>query len=116
MKKYFVVLIIILISGIFVFSDVKKVEAENVYGGFVTNSIFCNCSGNFLVNITPPKGGQFIYQPGSQAYLNFNLPGPGIWALGLYSPGGICLMYSGDSCKPFGAPIGTIRPTSGTSL
>lgn len=112
MSKFIKILVLILILS---FVSTVPAHALN-FGGMVTTSIFCTCSGNFLLNITPPVGGQFLYQPGTQSFLNFNLPRAGVWALGLYTPGGVCLMWAGESCKPFGAPVGTISPVVGTSL
>ncbi len=98
---------------------IYKTQASGLlpFGGLVAASIPCTCStGMFLLTIGPPRGGQFIYQTGTQAFQNFNLPRPGVWALGLYSPVGVCLVYAGKSCVPFGLPIGTITSVTGTSL
>lgn len=88
-----------------------------IFGGVVVSSVPCPCSGNFLLTISPPVGGQFVYYPGTQAYMSYNLgPTSGMWALGLYTPGGVCLVPAGKGCAPFGVPIGTITPTVGSSL
>jgi len=90
------------------------------FGGFVSSSYYCNCSFNFLLTFTPaampPGTFQLMYQTGTPQYPNFQLPRPGVWALGLYSPGGTCLQWAGKICVPIGLPIGTITPTVGTSL
>jgi len=110
----FVVIVTVLLS-LFAFL-LLQAQSPNFFGGFVTTSIYCTCSNNFLLTIGPPVGGQFIYQPGTPQYPYHSLPRAGVWALGLYSPGGICLMFVGKGCSPFGAPIGTITPIVGTSL
>lgn len=116
MKNLFLSVAVILVGvtiSAFVF-----VSAQNPFnfGGFVLASIPCTCSGNFLLTIGPPVGGQFVYYPGTQAFLHFNLPRPGVWAVGSYTPGGACLQFAGKICVPFGVPLGTITPQVGTSL
>ena len=93
------------------------------FGGFVLATFPCSCTLNFLLVISPPKGGLFIYSPFAppllQAFLNFNLPRPGLWALGFYIPGGICLTGVPPFCVPLGITgtiKGTILPIVGTSL
>lgn len=98
--------------------EVQKAEAQNPFnfGGIVAWSYFCECSGDFLLYVTPPKDGFFMwYSPGDQ-YANYMLPSTGVWTLGLYAPFGICLIYVGESCEEFIHPAGTILPTVGTSL
>lgn len=115
-RNLFAVLIsVALIISVYIY----KTQAIGLlpFGGLVVASIPCTCStGMFLLTIGPPVGGQFVYQTGTQAFQNFNLPRAGVWALGLYSPVGVCLVYAGKSCVPFGLPIGTITSVTGTSL
>ena len=89
------------------------------FGGFVASSIPCTCSAGFLLTVVPfppPIGGQFVYQIGTPQLAWFMLPSPGVWTLGEYSPGGICLIFIGKGCAPIGVPIGTILPIVGTGL
>ncbi|MEK7390919.1 MAG: hypothetical protein AAB635_02160 [Patescibacteria group bacterium] len=118
-KKIIIFFLILAVIVVVAYSILKYTKGIGLlpFGGKVLTSIPCTCSGNFLLTISPPVGGQFSYIPGSQAYLNYNLPSVGVWALGLYTPGtGICTIFVGKGCVPFGVPIGTITPTVGTSL
>lgn len=116
MKKIFIILILaVFVSGILGTQSVKA-QGVGIFGGFILNSFFCPCSGNFLLTISPPVGGQFLYQIGSPQYPNFSLPRPGVWTLGLYNPGGACMIPVPLGCAPVGFPLGTITPTVGTSL
>lgn len=97
----------------------KKIFSQGpfIFGGFVESSIPCTCSpGFFLLTISPPVGGQYLFRVGTQQYSNYRLPSAGVWTLGLYQPGGTCLMNAGKICVPSGAPKGIISPTVGTSL
>ncbi|HLP43903.1 MAG TPA: hypothetical protein VK145_01335 [Candidatus Nanoarchaeia archaeon] len=86
------------------------------FGGLVVNSFICECSGNFLLTVAGPAGGQFVYYPGTQAYESFNLgPESGMFVLGLYEPFGVCSAYDGE-CYTVPGVRGTISPTVGSSL
>lgn len=86
------------------------------FGGFITSSVLCTCSGTWLLTVGPPVGGFFVYANTPQ-FPYAQLPRPGVWVLGLYEPGGVCLMWYGPTCGPASAPvIGTITPIVGTSL
>ena len=91
-------------------------QSPFVFGGIVQTSIFCTCSGGFLLTLGPPTTKQLMWYPGTPQFANAQLPRPGVWTLGLYSPGGVCTMYVGKGCAPSGAPVGTIGPITGTSL
>jgi len=116
-KKFFISLGIIVFSVLLSFGIIFQSTAQtpNIFGGFVTISKFCECSGNFLLTISSPVGGQFIYQPGTPQFPYGSLPRMGVWTLGIYSPGAVCLV-PGKPCEAFGLPIGTITPIVGTSL
>lgn len=112
-------LLALTLAVVLVFSAIfYRTQAAGLpFGGMVTVSIPCTCStGMFLLTIGPPRGGQFVYQVGTQAYSNFNLPRVGVWTLGLYVPGGVCMIYAGKSCVATGLPLGTITSVVGTSL
>lgn len=108
--------ILIIVTAV-IFSG-YSVYAQNplIFGGFVTNSFYCNCSNTFLLTLSPPTPGQWVWVPGTPQFANFQLPRAGVWALGNYSPGAICTIFVGKGCAPFGAPIGTIGPLTGTSF
>ncbi len=108
-------LLIIVVSLIFS-GYVLYAQSPLVFGGLVTNSFYCTCSGNFLLTLSPPSAAQFVWYPGTPQFANYSLPRAGVWTLGNYSPGGVCLVYVGKGCSPFGAPIGTIGPLTGTSF
>lgn len=109
--------VLVVFGGFFSIWKYSRGVAGVPFGGRVLAAIPCTCSGNLLMTVSPPMGGQFVYFPGTQAYMNYNLGlSTGMWALGLYTPGGVCLQFVGKGCVPFGAPIGTISPTVGTSL
>ncbi len=108
----------IIASALLIAGSIARVQAQGIlmFGGFVTVSIPCTCSGNFLLTILGPAGGQFTYHIGTPQFLFHQLPRTGVWTLGVYSPGGVCLMWAGKICVPTGIPIGTITPLVGTSL
>lgn len=86
-------------------------------GAIIGTPIWCLCSASWWIPITPlpptmPEA--LMYMPGSQAYLNFNIPAT-LWLLGLYEPGPQCFIYDGDSCVPLPTQ-GLITPVVGSSL
>lgn len=117
LKRYWIsisiVTVAILISGSLVYT---ALGSGIPFGGMVLFSYPCNCSAGYLVIIGPPRGGQFVYQIGTPQFANYQLPREGVWALGLYSPGAVCMIYVGKGCSSFGSPIGTILPITGTSF
>ena len=119
MKKILLSGLILLVAVVIAFSIIKYSRGlvGLPFGGKVITAVPCTCdTGNFLVTLSPPLGGQFTYRIGTQGFLNYNLPMPGVWALGLYEPGSVCMVYVGKGCASFGAPTGWITPTVGTSL
>ena len=108
----------IVILGIFGIVSGYSLHAQSplVFGGLVLNSQYCACSGNFLLTLSGPTPGQWVWYPSTPQFANFQLPRSGVWTLGTYTPGGVCLVPSGDGCAPFGVPIGTISSTVGTSF
>lgn len=87
------------------------------FGGMVSFVQPCTCSCGAVVVVGPPRGGPFLYCPGfTRVYEYFQIPRVGVWLLGLYSPGGTCLIWVGKLCVPAPIqPIGTIIMT-GTSF
>ena len=95
------------------------VAAQVPFGGFATFSMFCPCSGQFIVVVAGPTGGLFSYFPGTPQYPFAQLPRPGVWALGRFTPGSVPCLFPGPfacaSPVPVATPIGTIN-YAGTSL
>ena len=89
-------------------------QSPLVFGGLIISSVPCPCSGSFLLTLSAPTPGQFVWHVGTPQYSNFQLPRAGVWTTGLYSPGGVCL--AGSGCSPIGVPIGTILSIVGTSF
>lgn len=118
-KTFSKIAALVLCSSLFaaaLFLPTQKIRAQNPFnfGGMVVFDYFCDCSGNFYLFITPPKGGGFMYDFGGQ-YANYMLPSSGVWTKGLYEPFGICLEYHGEECDEILSPDGTISETVGTS-
>jgi hypothetical protein len=82
------------------------------FGGPLAVNFTCTCSANSLLTIQDVRGQtlQLIFQPGASILYAYGSLRPGAQVLGDYITGaGQCLIYSGVSCTPFGAPMGTIR-------
>lgn len=98
-------------------TGVNLTSATQNFGGKITATYTCNCSGNQLVVVKDARGPikQVILQPGvSRIYQYYNVRA-GVNTLGTYVVGGQCLVYVTVGCSTFGAPIGTITQI-GTSL
>src|SRR3989344_7442423 len=97
---FYLILLIIVAVGVFAIFKYTKGLGIVPFGGYVVSSFPCTCpssAGTFLLTFTPffnggpaPTTGQLVYDliKTRQAYLNYNLPLRGVWALGLYTPGG----------------------------
>jgi hypothetical protein len=97
-----------------IFSYSRAQSSGLPFGGLVVWTRPCSCSGNFLISVSGPLGGEFVYYPGTQAYESFNLGlQNNMWVLGLYTPGGVCSALEGE-CTTIPSQ-GTITPTVGTS-
>ncbi|MEK7552418.1 MAG: hypothetical protein AAB534_03320 [Patescibacteria group bacterium] len=115
-KKLLASSVIVVLALSFAIFYISYGQSGNIFGGRVTFSGYCACTNNFIMNISGPVGGQFVFPLGSSQFPYYRLPSTGVWALGVYSPGGICLVPCHSGCCPFGLPIGTITPIVGTSL
>lgn len=113
-KKFLIVGILAVAIIFSVFYAVRSRAVGMPFGGFVTSAFFCSCDGGWLLTIGPPLGGFLIYRNTPQFPFS-QLPRPGVWALGLYEPGGVCSFIDGAGCGAFGV-TGTITPIVGTSL
>lgn len=85
------------------------------FGGRVITVTPCTCSAGFQLVIGPPRPAQVLYQPGISVLFSFYNFLPANYALGTYSPGGLCL----TGVPPFCATLPTlgtviIMGTSGT--
>jgi len=88
------------------------------FGGKILTANFCTCSFNWGIKIGPPKGGNFIYQPGaSQLFAWYKIFTPGAWALGTASGGAACMQVRGNYCAADEqVPGGPVIIMVGTSL
>ena len=121
-KKTLVFLLIATIAGSGLFSYrafagvIDSLSSAFNFGGFVTSAIPCPCSNSWLLKISPPKGGLFLFFNGTPQFAYRQLPRPGVWTLGLYKPGGRCRVPATHGCKTIGLPKGTITSIVGTSF
>lgn len=88
---------------------------DNVFGGKIEVSIYCRCSRNYYLKISDPKGGDFVWDPTSPQFREYQLPEVGVWTVGLYDPGGACIQYNGDDCYLY-KRADTITEIVGTSF
>lgn len=110
--------ILLIVTSLLFTGYVASAQSEStfIFGGYIVNSFYCACSGNFLLTLTAPTRGQWLWYPGTPQYREFQLPRTGVWTLGLYTPGGVCLVPTSTSCVAIGNPRGTIGQTVGTSF
>lgn len=95
----------------------QTADGSTPFGGALLYSFFCTCSGNWLVTVEPlpPTFVTLLtYQPGSQAFLSYNIPETS-WLLGGYTAGGLCSVIVGPGCAVLPSE-GTISPMTGSSL
>jgi hypothetical protein len=84
------------------------------YGGRSTMVIPCTCTpGFFLVAVGPPRGGLFMYGPGTRLYSHYNIYPPA-WQLGKAVKPLTCMVYVGTGCAPAGSGLLVIQ--AGTSV
>lgn len=87
------------------------------FGGRIVLVKFCTCSANFALRIGPPRGGDFIYQPGaSRLYAKYRITTIGAWTLGLAGSNTPCMQVRGNHCRPDESiPSGRVIQIVGTS-
>lgn len=90
------------------------------YGGSITTPpIDCTCTNNYLLVVNGQAGPKsFLYTKGAPQKDAYSLPRGNVWTLFNYTPGGQCLVYTGDKCVPppnVPSPTGTLTPNVGTS-
>ncbi|MEN9647810.1 MAG: hypothetical protein RLY57_614 [Candidatus Parcubacteria bacterium] len=82
------------------------------FGGNITQVTYCTCSAGVLLYIQDKVTNsqkQLVYQYGSsQLRANYNVFSTGPNVIGGFYQGGICEVYSGNSCSSEGSPQGTI--------
>ncbi|MFP4539626.1 MAG: hypothetical protein ACLFNN_01655 [Candidatus Paceibacterota bacterium] len=124
MKKLFflhLLFLIILPAFVVMLTDPELVKAQKTtipFGGMVNTAIYCSCNSgmtSYYLYISPPVGGPLLYVQGqSFQYPNRSLPRPGVWALGLYDTGGVCMVGVKPYCTSLPV-MGTIDYV-GTSM
>jgi hypothetical protein len=92
-----------------------QAQAGLPFGGFSYFVFYCTCSGGIAVHFTdltiPPMTGglPLLFQPGISFLYPFGqIYRPGVWILGLWTPGSICLYFAGKGCS--------VWPTVGTMM
>jgi len=99
----------------FFFLFVSKSGALLSFGGNILYVTYCTCSFNLLLTVGPPRGGNFVYQPGVSILYSYGQVYRSVpWVLGGYVPGGMCSIYVGEGCLTVPS-MGTITQV-GTSL
>ncbi len=88
------------------------------FGGRIQVANYCTCSFNWGIRIGPPRGGNFIYQPGaSQLFSWYKIFTPGAWTVGIASGGAACMQVRGNYCAADEqVPGGPVIIMVGTSL
>ncbi len=107
----------------FIFPQIAHADVGLPFGGYLTivDPIICNCPPGvthlfvFLPQPTPTSNLLLDYIDGSEGFLWYNLPVPGLATVGAYTPGLLtCFTYVGAACVPVPA-VGTIDPIVGSS-
>lgn len=106
MKKFS--LIFLIVSSFVFFVPQAEAQLAQPFGGLVTFTVPCACTGTLNVWFTPlyiagtPITGQITYSPFTTIlYAYFNIGVPGTWHLGSYIPGvQACWVPVGLGCAP----------------
>lgn len=114
-RSFAVILVFALVAtiGLVVWNG-RDAQAATPFGGRVTTVVFCTCSLNFLLTVSPPVGGMFIYEPFSTVVYEFHrIPVVGVWLLGLRSSATSCTVFVGKGCASLGSyPVIQMTGTS----
>ncbi len=84
----FVLIFCVMLAGHMVlYNNARAQSAMPPFGGMIVGLRWCNCPiHGFLVWVSPPVGGPFLYAPGfSTLYANGNILKLGSWVLGLHT-------------------------------
>ena len=98
--------------------DTSKIQAAlpTVFGGVGTWVTRCTCSPGFKVIIGPPRPAVLLYNPfTSIIFANYKITVPSSWAIGIYTPGGVCLMTAVPFCVSVQPPVQGTMIIVGTS-
>lgn len=81
--------VIILVVGMIIAGGLMihtRAQALLPFGGMIMFVKSCQCPvPGFLIVVSPPVGGSYLYTPGTVLYPNFNVFTPGAWVLGLHT-------------------------------
>ncbi len=112
-----ILVFVVIVLGVYSFSKYSKGQGLVPFGGLVVNSFYCNGTNNFLLTVTGPAGGLYVYDPRTpQAYASFNLGfETGMWVLGMYTPFAFGCQIDAEPVKIVIPSLGVISPTVGTS-
>lgn len=102
MRKILWIIGLIIISGLVLAPSAYAIVG---FGGKIIKSFPC-LNGVYLL-VSPPVGGSFLFPYGAKLYPHFQLR-PGVWVLGIFAPGGVCLVPSFFGVTPI--------PVQGTIL
>lgn len=99
----------ILAVGLFAFSVPSQAHAVGLpFGGLITVSTPCACSGGYLLTVAGPIPGTYVVQLGTSIpFLYGSFYKPGAFILGNFVPGGVCLV-PGTPCTALPVTGGTI--------
>ena len=107
-------------TSIFALFPPKNVGAQEPFGGLSTYVFYCTCSANIAVTINDLAVGAnsspaLVYEPGGTQLFEYGqIYEEGVWTLGLWTPGGICMYYVGKGCSSY--PVAGTMEMVGTSM
>lgn len=81
---------------------------KNVFGGRIMKVVPCTCSPGMAIIVGPPRPAILLFIPGASRLFSYGRVVPGVWTLGDYSFGGICMQVAGKVCAPYPPIQGTI--------
>ena len=72
------------------------------FGGAIVGMVPCTCSGNILLYVLDARKVMLplVYQPGVTFLYKWYQPRAGVWGLGNFVPGGVCLVNTKTGCVP----------------
>lgn len=113
-KKTFVFFLVVCV--VFLLVPQITLAIGTPFGGIISFSMLCTCSGNFIVLIVGPSNPGFYSYRFTPQYANYKLPaGVGSYVLGTAIGADVCMIYAGLSCVSFANPRGIITNLVGTS-
>ena len=104
------------LGNLLLFFWVKEAQAALVgglaFGGRITSTVPCTCTGETLVYVSPPRGGSFIRSYFTRLFGRGRIM-PGATILGLSRGFKMCLVTCPSGCCPVGG--GLIMTIAGTN-